>query len=62
MADTVVFELLAKDGVIIAAHADLEDKGQTTTIVASEIATTATDKSDGDKTLQRHQDATIVDR
>ena len=61
MADTVVFELLAKDGVIIAAHADLEDKGQTTTIVASEIATTATDKSDGDKTLQRHQDATIVD-
>ena len=60
-ADTVVFELLTKDDVVVAAHADLEDEGQKTTIVPSEIGTTATDKTDGDHSLQPSQDAVIVD-
>ena len=60
-ADTVVFELLSKNDVVVAAHADLEDEGQKTTIVPSEIGTTATDKTDGDHSLQPSQDAVIVD-
>lgn len=60
-ADTVVFELLVKDDVVVAAHADLEDEGQKTTIVPSEIGTTATDKTDGDHSLLPSQDAVIVD-
>lgn len=59
--DTVVFELLVKDNVVVASHADMEDKGQTTTIVSSKIATTATDKSDGDHILQPSQDSVLVD-
>lgn len=59
--EVVVFELLVKDGSIIAKHADLEDEGQTVAIVPSRIATTATDKSDGDHKLLPTQDAVIVD-
>ena len=60
-ADTVVFELLLKDDLIVAVHADIEDEGQTAAIVPSRIATTATDKSDGDHKLLPTQDAVIVD-
>lgn len=59
--DVVAFELLIKDGSIVAKHADLEDEGQTVAIVPSRIATTATDKSDGDHKLLPTQDAVIVD-
>ena len=60
-ADTVVFELLSKDDVVVAVHADLEDEGQKTTIVPSEIGTTATDKTDGDHSILPSQDAVIID-
>lgn len=45
--DVVAFESMAKDGVEVATHADIEDSGQTVHFV--DIGTTATDASDGDK-------------
>ena len=60
-SDVVVFELLLKDDAIIAAHADLEDENQTVTITPSEIATTATDKTDGDHDLIASATATVID-
>lgn len=45
--DVVAFESLVKDGVEVAAHVDIEDKGQTVHFI--DIGTTATDAADGDK-------------
>lgn len=45
--DVVAFESLVKDGVEVAAHADIEDEGQTVHFV--DIGTTAADAADGDK-------------
>lgn len=45
--DVVAFESMAKDGIEVATHADIEDSGQTVHLV--DIGTTATDASDGDK-------------
>ena len=45
--DVVAFESMAKDGIEVATHADIEDSGQTVHFV--DIGTTATDASDGDK-------------
>lgn len=45
--DVVAFESMAKDGIEVAIHADIEDSGQTVHFV--DIGTTATDASDGDK-------------
>jgi len=45
--DVVAFESLVKDGVEVAAHADIEDEGQTVHFVG--IGTTAADAADGDK-------------
>ena len=56
--DVVAFESLAKDGVEVAAHADIEDAGQTVRFVG--IGTTATDASDGDK-LVTGSEAVIAD-
>ena len=59
--DTVVFEFALNDSQIVAYHTDLEDEGQTVSLVPSEIGTEATDKSDGDHNLIAGRDATIVD-
>ena len=40
--DLVVFEGLSSDGIELAVHADIEDVGQTVTIIPPEIHTTAT--------------------
>uniref|UniRef100_UPI00352816A5 VaFE repeat-containing surface-anchored protein n=1 Tax=Paraeggerthella sp. TaxID=2897350 RepID=UPI00352816A5 len=45
--DIVAFESLVSDGIEVAAHADIDDEGQTVRILG--IHTTATDKADGDK-------------
>lgn len=45
--DVVAFESLVKEGVEVAAHADIEDEGQTVHFV--DIGTAATDAADGDK-------------
>ncbi len=39
--DMVVFERLYRDGVELAVHADMEDEGQTVTVLVPEIGTTA---------------------
>ena len=39
--DLVVFESLYKDGVELAVHADIEDDGQTVTVLVPEVGTTA---------------------
>lgn len=59
--DTVVFEFAMNDSQIVAYHTDLEDEGQTVSLVPSEIGTEAVDKSDGDHNLIAGRDATIVD-
>lgn len=55
----VVFEDLLKDQISVAAHTDLNDKGQTVEI--PKIGTTATDKADGDHIVDASKDVTIVD-
>ncbi len=57
---TVAFEKLTQDGREIAIHADINDENQT--VVFSKLQTTATDKSDGDKTLAPVPNAVITDK
>jgi len=57
---TVVFETLTDNGVMLAAHEDLTDEGQT--VVVPEIHTTATDSETGDHTSSANEKVTIVDR
>ena len=59
--NVVVFELLVKDGMAVAAHADLSDADQTVAVVPSTIGTEATDKTDGDHEAIVSKEATIVD-
>ena len=47
--DLVAFEVLAHGDVTVATHEDIDDEGQTVRIVS--IGTTATDKADGDHTI-----------
>ena len=64
-SETVVFEFLFKgtenDSELIAQHTDFNDEGQTVEIVTPKIATTATDKTDGDHTLLPSREACIID-
>lgn len=60
--EAVVCELLVEDGAIVSVHADLADKNQTVEITRSLLATSASDKTDGDKTLLPSKDATIIDK
>ncbi len=55
----VVFETLSRDDADIATHADIDDEGQTVTVI--DIHTTATDAADGDKQLSGEGEQTIVD-
>ena len=56
--DVVAFESLVSDGIEVAAHADIDDEGQTVHFL--DIRTTATDASDGDK-LVTGSEVTVTD-
>lgn len=60
--DCVVFEFLVHDGRLAAAHADIEDAGQSVTIAPSTIATELTDKTDGDHTILPSTETVVVDK
>ena len=57
--DLVVFESLYKDGIGLAVHADIEDEGQTVTVLVPEIGTTAT--VDGEKEVNATEVFTLED-
>ena len=60
--ELVAFETLSHDGVEVAAHADISDEGQTVMVENPKpaIGTTATDGTDGDKTVIADMEAIIV--
>lgn len=57
----VVFENMYLDSLEVAAHADINDKGQTITITEPIISTKATDKETGGKEVVAGEEVTIVD-
>lgn len=57
--DMVVFETLYRDGLEVAAHADINDEGQTVQIHDPEIGTKAT--VDGEKQAEPLKEITLVD-
>lgn len=57
--DLVVFESLYKDGIELAVHADIDDEGQTVTVLVPEIGTTAT--VDGAKEVNATEIFTLED-
>ena len=59
--EIVAFESLEKNGVEIAAHADIEDKAQTVTVKHPFITTSALDGIDGDKNIVTDVETVIVD-
>ena len=61
--ELVAFETLSHDGVEVAAHADISDEGQTVMVENPKpaIGTTATDGTDGDKTVIADEKVIIVD-
>ena len=59
--EIVAFESLEKNGVEIAAHADIEDGKQTTTVTRPQIGTTALDGHDGDKNVVTDGKTTVID-
>ena len=59
--EIVAFESLEKNGVEIAAHADIEDKAQTVTVKHPFITTSALDGIDGDKNVVTDDETVIVD-
>ena len=59
--ELVAFERLSRNGVELAAHADINDEGQTVTVTKPEVGTTATDGFDGDKNVVADTDATVTD-
>ncbi|TYC50064.1 LPXTG cell wall anchor domain-containing protein [Weissella muntiaci] len=65
--DLVVFEKLAINGSVVAVHEDMNDVGQTVSVKPNQptmpsIRTTATDKMDGDKSIDATNNVTIVDK
>lgn len=61
--ELVAFETLSHNGVEVAVHTDITDEGQTVTVENPKpaIGTTATDGTDGDKTVTADMEAIIVD-
>ena len=59
--EIVAFESLEKNGVEIAAHADIKDKAQTVTAKHPFITTSALDGIDGDKNIVTDDETVIVD-
>lgn len=61
-SEIVVFERLLLDGATVASHEDIADAGQTVTVAAPSIGTSAIDAADGDKVLASHGGQAVVDR
>lgn len=59
--DAVIFEELYRDGDLIAAHADIDNKAQTVSVAPVSIQTYASDAYDGDKELERSAQGSIAD-
>ena len=60
-ADCTVYEFLIHDGKLVAAHADLDDKGQSFRITPSSVATTLTDETDGDHVILPSTTTSLID-
>ncbi|MGF2716858.1 VaFE repeat-containing surface-anchored protein, partial [Bacillus cereus] len=60
--EVVVFEDLYNGDVLVATHADINDKDQTVKFVKPEVKTTATNKADGSKELDADKKVTISDK
>ena len=58
----VAFETVSRLDKEIAVHADIEDGGQTVTIIQPNIDTAAVDTVDGDKSVVADPEASITDR
>ena len=59
--ELVAFETATSNGHEICAHADINDEGQTVTVIKPEVGTTATDKLDGDKTVIADAESSVTD-
>ncbi len=59
--EIVAFESLERNGVEIAAHADIEDKSQTVTVKHPFITTSALDGHDSDKNVVTDAETTVID-
>ena len=59
--ESVAFESLERNGVEIAAHADIEDKSQTVTAKHPFITTSALDGHDSDKNVVTDAETTVID-
>ena len=57
----VVFERLARDGVLVASHEDLNDAGQTVSVFPPALQTCAADSQDGDSCVAADLHAHVVD-
>lgn len=57
----VAFEKLYRNQIEITVHEDIDDEGQTTTVVPPQIGTTATDTADGDKHMAADPESSITD-
>lgn len=60
-ADCVVYEFLIHDGKLVAAHADIDDKGQSFEIAPSECRTMLTDETDGDHVILPSTTTSLID-
>lgn len=60
-ADCTVFEFLLHDGKLVAAHADIDDKGQSFEIAPSECRTMLTDETDGDHVILPSATTSLID-
>ncbi|WP_367295587.1 VaFE repeat-containing surface-anchored protein [Levilactobacillus yonginensis] len=60
--DIVVFETLYHNGNQVTSHADINDNGQTVIVSNPTLQTTATDASDGDKSVDADSSVTVQDR
>lgn len=60
-ADCTVYEFLIHNGKLVAAHADIDDKGQSFEIAPSTIRTTLTDETDGDHVILPSTTTSLID-
>lgn len=60
-ADCVVYEFLLHDGKLVAAHADIDDKGQSFEIAPSTCRTTLADETDGDHVILPSTTTSLID-
>lgn len=60
-ADCTVFEFLLHDGKLVAAHADIDDKGQSFEIAPSTCRTMLIDETDGDHVILPSTTISLID-